>query len=198
MTDGKATRAGAMAGARSYVESGTFEADLARRVAFKTESQMLPASLPELQRYLDEEMAPAFAQLGFTTRIYPNPLPGQGPVLLATLHRGASLPTVLGYGHGDVIRGLEDQWTKGKGPGSRRATATGSTAAAPPTTRASTPSTWPRSTRCGQSAAAQLGFNAKFIIEMGEEAGSKGWPSWSPPTRRTSPPMCWSPPTARA
>ena len=30
--------------------------------------------------------------------------------------RMPSLPTVLGYGHGDVIRGLEDQWTKGKGP----------------------------------------------------------------------------------
>ena len=61
-------------------------------------------------------MAPAFARLGFTTRIYDNPLPGQGPVLLATRIEDAKLPTVLGYGHGDVIRGLEDQWTKGKGP----------------------------------------------------------------------------------
>ena len=41
---------------------------------------------------------------------------GQGPVLLATRIEDAKLPTVLGYGHGDVIRGLEDQWTKGKGP----------------------------------------------------------------------------------
>jgi hypothetical protein len=24
------------------------------------------------------------------------------------------LPTVLGYGHGDVIRGLEDQWTRAR------------------------------------------------------------------------------------
>ena len=112
----KGTRAGAIARARSYVESGAFEADLARRVAFKTESQLLPASLPELRRYLDEEMAPAFQRLGFTTRIYDNPLPGQGPVLLATRIEDARLPTVLGYGHGDVIRGLEDQWTKGKGP----------------------------------------------------------------------------------
>ena len=170
----KEARAGAIARARAYVESGAFETDLARRVAFKTESQKLPASLPELQRYLDEEMAPAFARLGFTTRIYDNPLPGQGPVLLATRIEDAALPTVLGYGHGDVIRGLEDQWTKGKGPwvtardGDRlygRGTADNKgqhtiNMAALDAVRAE---------RGGR-----LGFNAKFIIEMGEEAGSKG------------------------
>ena len=49
-----ASRAGAIARARAYVESGAFETELARRVAFRTESQKLPASLPELRRYLDE------------------------------------------------------------------------------------------------------------------------------------------------
>ncbi len=93
----KGTRAGATARARTYVESGAFEADLARRVAFKTESQLLPASLPELRRYLEAEMTPAFARLGFTTRIYDNPRQGQGPVLLATRIEDAKLPTVLGY-----------------------------------------------------------------------------------------------------
>ncbi len=170
----RGTRAGAVERARAYVEGGAFEADLARRVAFKTESQKLPASLPELRRYLDEEMAPAFARLGFTTRIYDNPLAGQGPVLLATCSEDPKLPTVLGYGHGDVIRGLEDQWTVGRGPwvaarhGDRlygRGTAdnkgqhTLNMAALDAV----------RSERGGR-----LGFNAKFIIEMGEEAGSKG------------------------
>jgi acetylornithine deacetylase/succinyl-diaminopimelate desuccinylase-like protein len=168
------TRAGAIARARGYVESGAFETDLARRVAIRTESQLLPASLPELQRYLEAEMAPAFAKAGFTTRIYSNPMAGQGPVLLATRIEDAELPTVLGYGHGDVVRGLEDQWTKGKGPwvtardGDRlygRGTAdnkgqhTINMAALEAV----------RGERGGR-----LGFNAKFIIEMGEEAGSKG------------------------
>src|SRR5262245_10704846 len=112
----RASRAGAMARARAYVESGSFERDLARRVAFKTESQKLPESLPQLRAYLTEEMVPAFTRLGFASRIYDNPLPGQGPVLLATHFEEGSLPTVIGYGHGDVIRGLEDQWTKGEGP----------------------------------------------------------------------------------
>ena len=40
------TRAGAVARARAYVEEGTFESELARRVAIKTESQKLPSSCP--------------------------------------------------------------------------------------------------------------------------------------------------------
>jgi acetylornithine deacetylase/succinyl-diaminopimelate desuccinylase-like protein len=173
-TSPNATRAGAIARARAYIESGAFEADLARRVAVRTESQKLPASLPELQRYLDEEMAPAFARLGFTTRIYPNPRTGQGPVLLAARIEDAKLPTVLGYGHGDVVRGLEDQWSKGKGPwitardGDRlygRGTADNKgqhtiNMAALDAVR--------------QERGGRLGFNAKFIIETGEETGSKG------------------------
>ena len=115
-TKSKGTRAGAVERARAYVDRGAFEADLTRRVAFKTESQKLPASLPELRRYLDAEMAPAFQLLGFATRIYDNPSAGQGPILLASRIEDSKLPTVLGYGHGDVVRGLEDQWTKGKGP----------------------------------------------------------------------------------
>jgi len=116
MTPATGTRAGATARARAYLDGGDFEADLARRVAFKTESQLLPASLPELHRYQEAEMAPAFRRLGFTSRIYNNPISGQGPVLLATHIEDPKLPIVLGYGHGDVVRGLEDQWTKGKGP----------------------------------------------------------------------------------
>src|SRR5262245_50908520 len=174
MTASQGTRGGAIARARAYVEDGLFEADLARRVAIRTESQLLPASSPELRRYLYEEMVPAFERLGFITRIYENPRTGQGPVLLATRMEGAGLPTVLGYGHGDVIRGLEDQWTKGKGPwitardGNRlygRGTADNKgqhtlNMAALEAVRAE---------RDGK-----LGFNVKFMIEMGEETGSKG------------------------
>jgi acetylornithine deacetylase/succinyl-diaminopimelate desuccinylase-like protein len=169
-----ATRAGAVARARAYVESGAFETELTRRVAYRTESQKLPASLSDLRRYLDEEIAPAFARLGFATRVFDNPLPGQPPVLLATYVEDEGRPTVLGYGHGDVIRGLEDQWTKGKGPwvaardGDRlygRGTADNKgqhtlNMAALEAVRVE---------RGGR-----LGFNAKFILEMGEEAGSKG------------------------
>ena len=49
-----------------------------------------------------------------------------------------------------------------------------SMAAAPPTTRASTASTWRRSRPCREARGGKLGFNAKFLIEMGEEVGSPG------------------------
>ncbi len=119
-------------------------------------------------------MAPSFARMGFTTRIYDNPLPGQGPVLLATRIEDARLPTVLGYGHGDVIRGLEDQWTKGKGPwvtardGDRvygRGTADN---------KGQHTLNMAILERVREERGGKLGFNVKFIIETGEEAGSKG------------------------
>src|SRR5262249_18825317 len=111
-----ASRAGAMARARAYVDDGAFETDLARRVAVKTESQKLPDSLPELHAYLEREMVPAFTGLGFDTQIFANPLPGQGAVLRPSRNADPSLRTVLGYGQGDVILGLEALWTKGAGP----------------------------------------------------------------------------------
>lgn len=170
--DPGSSREGAAARALEYLDGGAFEAELARRVAFKTESQN-PERLPELHRYLDEEIAPAFEAMGFRCRKYENPVAGGGPILLAARIEGERLPTVLGYGHGDVIRGLEEQWTEGEGPwrlardGDRlygRGTAdnkgqhTINMAAL----------------RCVLEERGALGFNAKFLLETGEENGSKG------------------------
>jgi acetylornithine deacetylase/succinyl-diaminopimelate desuccinylase-like protein len=172
--DGKASRAGAMARATAYVDGGAFEADLRRRVAIRSESQLLPASLTELMRYLNEEMVPAFARLGCATRVFANPREGQGPVLLATRIEDASRPTVLGYGHGDVVRGLEDQWTKGSGPwllardGDRlygRGTADN---------KGQHSLNIAALEAVLEERGGRLGFNLKFLIETGEETGSKG------------------------
>jgi len=167
-----ASREGAIARALDYFDSGVFAEELRRRVAYRTESQK-PDSLAELHRYLDAEIIPAFEAMGFSCRKFDNPRPGGGPILLAHRHEGDALPTVLGYGHGDVILGLEDQWTKGKGAwetaedGERiygRGTAdnkgqhTINMAA----------------TRCVLEERGTLGFNCKFLIEMGEENGSLG------------------------
>ncbi len=165
------SRAAAVAAAESYIGDGRFFDELAERVAVRTESQK-PDSLPELHRYLDSYMVPAFEGMGFTCRKFENPL-GFGPVLLATRHEGDHLPTVLGYGHGDVIRGLEDQWTRGQGPwelardGERlygRGTADNK---AQHTINMA-------ALRQVIATRGRLGFNAKFIIETGEETGSRG------------------------
>ena len=165
------TRVTAISLAQAYLDEGRFEEDLARRVAIPTESQV-PEGLPHTQIYLDDEMTPAFEAMGFTCQVFENPVDGVGPVLLATRDEGAEL-TVLGYGHGDVIRGQADQWTKGAGPwvtardGDRiygRGTADNK---AQHTINMAAMS-------AVLHARGNLGFNAKFIIELAEENGSQG------------------------
>ena len=171
------SRDAALALAREHLDSGAFLRDLARRVAIPTASQD-PASLPALHAYLNDEIAPSLAALGFKATVYANPLPEHqptaGPFLIARRHESDALPTVLMYGHGDVIRGQDKSWTCGQGPwllaqdGERiygRGTADNK----------------------GQhsiniAALAQvlavrggkLGFNVTWLIETGEETGSPG------------------------
>lgn len=173
-TSASPSRAGAVGRARMYVDGGDFERDLARRVAIRTESQALPASLPELERYVHEEMIPSFERMGFTCKVYANPVPQKGPLLLATHFEDASLPTVLGYGHGDVIRGQDALWTKGKGPwvtardGDRlygRGTADN---------KCQHTINMAAMAAVMAERGGRLGFNAKYLIETCEEAGSAG------------------------
>ena len=108
-------RDNALAAAAAHFDGGGFVRDLARRVAIRTESQQA-GSGPALHAYLTDELVPALAALGFTSSIHPNPEPAYGPLLIARRHEGDDLPTVLMYGHGDVIRGQDKSWTRGAGP----------------------------------------------------------------------------------
>src|SRR5215831_18601649 len=108
------SRDAAIARAADYFDSGAFKADLARRVAIPTESQN-PDRAGELARYLDSEIKPALEQLGFTCRTLTQAR-AKGPFLFAERIESPALPTVFGYGHGDVIRGLEAGWNEGLSP----------------------------------------------------------------------------------
>ena len=147
-------------------------ADLARRVAVPPECQ-IAERLPDLYRYPEEEKRPAFEAIGYSCRVYDNPLEGFGPVLLATRIEDESLPTVLGYGHGDVVRGQEGRWERDRDPwtlerdGDKvygRGTADNK----------GQHSVHMAALRSVIEARGGLGFNSKFIIETGEENGSKG------------------------
>lgn len=168
----KGSRSGAIDRVLSYFDNGDFDQELANRVRFRTESQRAD-SLSELHRYLDEDIIPAFKAIGFECKKFDNPLAGGGPILLASRIEGSQLPTVLGYGHGDVIHGQQEQWTKGSGPweikrdGDRlygRGTADNK---AQHTINIA-------ALRAVIDERSTLGFNAKFLVEMGEEAGSAG------------------------
>ena len=108
-------RVKALARIDAYFQTGKFESDLNRRIAFKTESN-LPNSVNALQSYLDKEIAPYLSAMGFSCTIYPNPITDAGPFLLAHRIEGADLPTVMTYGHGDVVAGYDDQWENKMSP----------------------------------------------------------------------------------
>lgn len=166
------TRERAIASAYDYFDSGALKSDLSRLVAIPTESQN-PDRAPVLGRYLEEEMRPLLEKLGFACRILNHPR-AKGPFLFAERIEDAAYPTVFGYGHGDVIRGLDAQWSEGLSP-------------------------WKLVEKDGRwygrgvvdnkgqhlinlnalrtvldARGGKLGFNIKYLIEMGEEAGSPG------------------------
>lgn len=166
------TREKAIEGITRYFDDGDFLRELTALVEIPSESQN-PARAAELQRYIDEQMIPMLGAMEFTTRVLENPKAGFGPFLFAERHEGDDLPTILTYGHGDVILGQEGEWREGLAPfkitveGDRiygRGTADN------------------KGQHCINLAAlraviaerGRLGFNCKVIIETGEETGSPG------------------------
>ncbi len=170
------SRAAALAAAHQHFDSGAFVRDLARRVAIRTESQD-PASGPALRAYLADEMAPTLSALGFACALHDNPEPAGGPLMIATRHEGDGLPTVLVYGHGDVIRGQDRSWTRGEGPwvvkqeGERLyGRGTADNKGQHSINIAALAQVLAVRSRAG----GRLGFNVKWLIETGEETGSPG------------------------
>jgi len=100
---------------QTYYDDGRFLADLRRRVAIPTESQN-PARRAELYRYLEAEIAPALRALDYAVTIYHNPDPAGGPFLIGRRIEDPDALTVLTYGHGDVVRGLDKDWRSGLSP----------------------------------------------------------------------------------
>jgi acetylornithine deacetylase/succinyl-diaminopimelate desuccinylase-like protein len=167
------TREGAVARAQAFFDGGGFKALLADLVAIPSTAQE-PGHEPDLHRYLDGAIRPWLERMGFRVAIRPNPVAGFGPILTAERVEDPTRPTVLLYGHGDTVRGLDEQWRAGLKPwtlveeGERwygRGTADNK----------------------GQHAlnlaaleavlaerGGRLGFNVKLVLEMAEERGSRG------------------------
>ena len=163
----------ALALAAQHFDSGNFARDLARRVALRTESQD-PASGPALLAYLAEEIGPSLAALGFTFTIHPNPEPPYGPLLVATRHEGGALPTVLMYGHGDVVRGQDSSWTRGQGPWSLAAEGDRLYGRGTADNKGQHSINIAALAQVLAAREGRLGFNVKWLVETGEETGSPG------------------------
>ncbi len=72
--------------------------------------------MPALQEYVSGEMTESLQKLGYDCTVLPNPRSEYGPFLIARRVEDPAKPTVLTYGHGDVIRGQDDQWRSGLSP----------------------------------------------------------------------------------
>ncbi|MRX50105.1 M20/M25/M40 family metallo-hydrolase [Paracoccus sp. S-4012] len=160
----------AIAAARETLASGAFARRLADWVARPTASR-LPGAREGLAAFAESDLAPVFHALGFQTRLLDHP-DAPGPCLYAERIEGAGLPTFLQYGHGDVVAGL-DGWSEGLSPFEMterdglwfgRGTADN------------------KGQLCVNLTALEaliatrgrLGFNVKYLVEMGEESGSPG------------------------
>jgi acetylornithine deacetylase/succinyl-diaminopimelate desuccinylase-like protein len=110
-----ASRDSALARALSYFDSNGFRDHLAELLAIPSTSQD-PGHEPDVQRYLADAIRPWLERMGFVAEIHPNPVVGFGPILFAERLEGPDRPTVLTYGHGDTVRGLDDQWREGLSP----------------------------------------------------------------------------------
>ena len=168
-------RDAALERARTHFDSGAFQRDLARRVAIRSESQDA-AQAASLRAYVDDEMTGSLAALGFDCRSFDNPLDGTGcgPFLVAARHEDADLPTVLMYGHGDVIRGQDAAWTRGRGPWSLAEDGDRLYGRGTADNKGQHSINIAALAQVIAARGGKLGFNAIWLIETGEETGSPG------------------------
>jgi acetylornithine deacetylase/succinyl-diaminopimelate desuccinylase-like protein len=166
-------RQSAIDDARQFFDRGGFQSLLSRLVAVPSTSQD-PAHASDLALYLEQYIRPWLERLEFDVAIHPNPQAGFGPVLLATRIEAENLPTVLTYGHGDTVRGMDEQWRAGLDPwvltvegdhwyGRGTADNKGQHALNLAALEA-----------VMKARGGKLGFNLKIVLETAEERGSIG------------------------
>nr|WP_319387439.1 M20/M25/M40 family metallo-hydrolase [uncultured Roseibium sp.] len=165
-------RDAAIASAVRYIEGGGFKTDLERLVACRTETSKHGDAAQKLI-YLKELIAPQLAGIGFTAQVFENPDPGSGPLAIYQRIEDPQLPTVLIYGHADVVPGQEGQWDASRSPwkleqvnGKLYGRGTADNKG----------QHWINMAALREVIAARgcLGFNCKILLETEEESGSPG------------------------
>ncbi len=166
------SREQAIQSARDFFDTGRLFELLAKRVAYRTESQN-EASRAPTKAYITEEMQPYLEAMGFECRVLDNPVLKRLPMLFAQRHEDDSLPTVLTYGHGDTVLSMDDRWHEGvepwklikkdgrwygRGSADNKGQHTINLAALAMVLQER----------------GKLGFNMKVLIDMGEEMSSPG------------------------
>ena len=167
------SRDGAVARALTFFDSNGFRDHLAELVAIPSTSQD-PRHEADVRRYLSDAIQPWLERLGFAVEIHPNPAPGFGPILFAQRLEGPDRPTVLTYGHGDTVRGLDDQWRHGLSPWTLIADADRWYGRGAADNKGQHALNLSALEAVLTERGGTLGFNLKLILETSEERGSTG------------------------
>lgn len=161
-------RDAAISRASSHLDSGDFETVLSRLVAIPSESQN-PERALQIVGYLDE-LRCMLEELGCDCQH----LTAAGAhFLYAERREDGALPTVLGYGHGDVVRGMDESWAAGTSPW-RLAKLNDRWYGRGVADNKGQHAINIAGLRAVLKTRGRLGFNLKYIIEMGEEVDSPG------------------------
>lgn len=159
--------------ATAYFDSGEFRRVLARRVALPTESQRRDCDAVIMQ-YLEQEIIPPLRALGFELHLFDNSEADNRPFLIAVRIEDPALPTLLSYGHGDVVFGDDENWRSGLSPWQLceeddRWYGRGSA-----DNKGQHSINLAALEQVFLARGGKLGFNCKLIFEMGEEISSPG------------------------
>ena len=167
------TREQLIAAVQRHFDQGHYATDLARRIAWRTESdtgQVVPA----LRTYLTDEMVPSLQALGFDCQVLDNPDARGGPLLLARRVEDPALPTVLTYGHGDVVNGQESAWREGLSPWALTVEGERWYGRGTADNKGQHTVVFTALDQALLERGGKLGYNVTVLLEMGEEAGSPG------------------------
>jgi acetylornithine deacetylase/succinyl-diaminopimelate desuccinylase-like protein len=111
-----AARSACLDRASAVFDDGRYLDVLTRRVAMRTDSDGGNPDVTPLAAYLAQEILPGLQALGFEGRLIANPAGRGGPMLIARRVEDPDLPTLLSYGHGDVVSGQDASWRNGRSP----------------------------------------------------------------------------------
>ncbi|MBS0895956.1 MULTISPECIES: M20 family metallopeptidase [Pantoea] len=159
--------------ATAYFDSGEFQRILARRVAWRTESQRDDRDAA-LKDYLQQEIAPQLQALGFTLQLIDNPHAAGRPFLVAVRMEDPALPTLLSYGHGDVVFGDDENWRSGLSPWQLTEEGDRWYGRGSADNKGQHCVNLAALEQVYQARGGRLGFNCKWLFEMGEEISSPG------------------------
>jgi len=158
--------------ARAIVTRGEFVRALEPLVAIASESPRADCYADQL-RYLETGIRPLLEPAGFACRILPNRVQPRLPLLYAERIEAAGLPTVLMYGHGDVLWGMAGDWQNDRSPW-QVDVADGRIYGRGTVDNKGQHLINLTAVRLLIEKTGRLGFNLKVLIETGEESGSAG------------------------